>query len=124
MARKETPGSDSSSPLSASLLSPSRARGVESKASSPTPIWDLKSAFARLVEEDTVAWKNLGVERSPRHIVPPSGSIDSPIAFHLYNPTSRAAEKLRVIYVREEPFKGLSALFQLGIQPNMLKIPP
>ncbi|KAJ5441560.1 hypothetical protein N7491_003966 [Penicillium cf. griseofulvum] len=38
-----------------------------------------------------MAWKSLGVDRSP-HFVQPSGSIKSPLAVHLFNPTFFVAD--------------------------------
>ncbi|KAL2816583.1 hypothetical protein BDW59DRAFT_153139 [Aspergillus cavernicola] len=42
--------------------------------------WDLQSAFTKLVEKETDAWSQLGVDRSPQYLLPPSGSIRSPLA--------------------------------------------
>lgn len=48
--------------------------------------WDLNANFEKLVEQDTAAWKRLGVNRAP-HFTQPSGSIQSPLALHIFNPT-------------------------------------
>ncbi|OQD61461.1 hypothetical protein PENPOL_c016G07901 [Penicillium polonicum] len=54
-------------------------------------VWDLAIAFEELVEQDTMVWKSLGVDRTP-HFVQPSGSIKSPLAIHLFNPTFFVAD--------------------------------
>lgn len=53
--------------------------------------WDFATAFEELVEQDTLVWKSLGVDRTP-HFVQPSGSIKSPLAIHLFNPTFFVAD--------------------------------
>lgn len=47
----------------------------------------MASAFAELCDQDVAAWYNLGVQRPAHFITLPSGSINSPIACHLINPT-------------------------------------
>ncbi|KAK2768799.1 hypothetical protein FQN54_000657 [Arachnomyces sp. PD_36] len=54
--------------------------------------WDLDSAFSTLVERETSAWRHLGVDRSPQYLLPPSGSVHSPLACHLFNPTFYVAD--------------------------------
>jgi hypothetical protein len=53
----------------------------------PARTWDIDSAFATFVAKETGVWRQLGVERSSQHLLPPSGSLASPIACHLMNPT-------------------------------------
>lgn len=53
--------------------------------------WDIGAAFELLVEQDTAAWRRLGADRSP-YFVQPSGSIKSPLAVHLLNPTFYVAD--------------------------------
>lgn len=44
-------------------------------------------AFAELCKRDVAAWNDLGVQRPAHFITSPSGSVNSPIACHLINPT-------------------------------------
>ncbi|KAL2857045.1 hypothetical protein BJX68DRAFT_263566 [Aspergillus pseudodeflectus] len=53
----------------------------------PARTMDIDSAFATFVAKETGVWRQLGVERSSQHLLPPSGSLASPIACHLMNPT-------------------------------------
>ncbi|CAI7665406.1 unnamed protein product [Penicillium glandicola] len=53
--------------------------------------WDFGTAFEELVKQDTMVWKSLGADRTP-HFVQPSGSIKSPLAIHLFNPTFFVAD--------------------------------
>lgn len=53
--------------------------------------WDYGTSFKHLIDEDTAAWKKLGVDRPPL-LVKPSGSIKSPLAIHLLNPTFHVAD--------------------------------
>lgn len=53
--------------------------------------WSFEPAFEDLVEQDVTAWKRLGVERTP-YLVRPSGSIKSPLAIHLLNPSFYVAD--------------------------------
>lgn len=43
-------------------------------------------------EREINAWRQLGVDRSSRYLLPPSGSIHSPLACHLFNPTFYVAD--------------------------------
>lgn len=49
-------------------------------------MWDYMEAFNRMVEEETTAWKRLGVERLPQFVIDPSGSLKAFVACHLHNP--------------------------------------
>ncbi|KAJ5342885.1 hypothetical protein N7541_012009 [Penicillium brevicompactum] len=49
--------------------------------------WDLEAAFKGFSDIETAMWKHMGSERPAKYLLPPSGSIGSPIACHLFNPT-------------------------------------
>ncbi|CAI7611635.1 unnamed protein product [Penicillium bialowiezense] len=49
--------------------------------------WDLETAFKGFSDIETAMWKQMGSERPAKYLLPPSGSIGSPIACHLFNPT-------------------------------------
>lgn len=49
-------------------------------------------AFNRMVEEETTAWKRLGVERLPQFVIDPSGSLKAFVACHLHNPSFYVAD--------------------------------
>ena len=58
--------------------------------------WDFGIAFEELVKQDTMVWKSLGSDRS-LHFVRPSGSIKSPLAIHLFNPTFFVADSQSIV---------------------------
>lgn len=55
-------------------------------------MWDYMEAFNRMVEEETTAWKRLGVERLPQFVIDPSGSLKAFVACHLHNPSFYVAD--------------------------------
>src|SRR5690606_34260645 len=54
--------------------------------------WHLTKAFNALVKQETEAWARLGVSRPSQFLIPPSGSLEAPIACHLCNPTFHVAD--------------------------------
>lgn len=55
-------------------------------------MWDYMEAFNRMVEEETTAWKRLGVERLTQFVIDPSGSLKAFVACHLHNPSFYVAD--------------------------------
>ncbi|KGO67353.1 hypothetical protein PEX1_024390 [Penicillium expansum] len=78
--------------------------------------WDFGTAFEDLVKQDTTVWKSLGVDRSP-HFVQPSGSINSPLAIHLFNPTFFVADSQST--VTDDPTNPtICLLHKCGLSSN------
>ncbi|GIJ98094.1 hypothetical protein Aspvir_000207 [Aspergillus viridinutans] len=48
---------------------------------------DIRNAFSNFALRETEAWESLGVERSSKLLVQPSGYVGAVVACHLHNPT-------------------------------------
>jgi hypothetical protein len=48
--------------------------------------YNLEHKFEEFKARETLAWRELGVERPPEFLIPPAGSLEAPVACHLHNP--------------------------------------
>jgi hypothetical protein len=53
---------------------------------------DIRNAFSSFALRETEAWESLGVERSLKLLVQPSGDVGAVVACHLHNPTFYAKD--------------------------------
>ncbi|KAH8891469.1 hypothetical protein GQ53DRAFT_765030 [Thozetella sp. PMI_491] len=51
------------------------------------PITDIKTSFYGFQAQEVSIWKTFGENRSPAHLVQPSGSLESPLAMRLNQPS-------------------------------------